>query len=174
MARRKRGGRTATVNGHDPTVLTATTLDPLVDSLCGHPKLGDEVVHRTHLPASRERFAELDPPLPPPLADALAAGGVTRLWSHQAEALAAARARRDVLVTTPTASGKSLVFQVPVLEEAMIGGVGRALFLFPLKALGQDQRAKFQALAAATGLSDDPSDPLNASCRIYDGDTPRA
>ncbi len=145
-----------------------------MDALCAHPKLGDEVVHRTHLPASPQRFADLDPPLPPPLADALAANGVTRLWSHQAAALAAARARRDVLITTPTASGKSLVFQVPVLEEAMIGGVGRALFLFPLKALGQDQRGKFRALAAAAGLSDDPAEPLNASCRIYDGDTSRA
>jgi len=145
-----------------------------VDALCDHPKLGEEVVYRTHLPASPQRFAEIDPPLPPPLAEALAAGGVTRLWSHQAEALAAARARRDVLITTPTASGKSLVFQVPVLEEAMIGGVGRALFLFPLKALGQDQRAKFQALAAAAGLSDDPADPLTAAGRIYDGYTPRA
>lgn len=146
----------------------------MVDALSDHPKLRDEVIHRTYLPPSPERFDDIQPPLPPALTAALAAGGVTRLWSHQVTALAAARARRDVLVTTPTASGKSLVFQLPVLEEAMIGGVGRALFLFPLKALGQDQRAKFQALAEAAGLSDDLDHPLQAACRIYDGDTPRA
>jgi len=149
-------------------------MTPLVDRLCRHPKLAHEVVHRAFLAPSSERFGELDPPLPPPLTAALAATGVERLWSHQAAALAAARARRDVLVTTPTASGKSLVFQLPVLEEAMVGGVGRALFLFPLKALGQDQRTKFEALARAAGLSDDPDDPRRADCRIYDGDTPRA
>ncbi|KAB2957609.1 MAG: DEAD/DEAH box helicase, partial [Thermoanaerobaculia bacterium] len=100
-------------------------------------------------------------------AAALAASGAGRLWSHQAEALSAARAGENVLVTTATASGKSLVFQLPVLEEALAGGRGRALFLFPLKALGQDQRAKLTALAAAAGLDEE-----RAACAIYDGDTP--
>jgi DEAD/DEAH box helicase domain-containing protein len=91
------------------------------------------------------------------------------LTDHQVEALAAARAGRDVLITTATASGKSLVFQLPVLEEALAGRPGRALLLFPLKALGQDQRTKLRALAAAAGLDDERS-----ACEIYDGDTPAA
>ncbi len=67
------------------------------------------------------------------------------------------------------ASGKSLVFQLPALAEAVNGGPGRGLFLFPLKALGQDQRAKLRRLAADAGL-----DAAEAGCEIYDGDTPPA
>ncbi len=154
-------------------------LGSLIESLRGHRRLGRELVHHAHLPAVPPAWGGLDPPLPPPLAAALAAGGVQRLWRHQTEAIAAARAGEDVLVTTPTASGKSLVFQAPVLEEALRGGDGRALFLFPLKALGQDQKGKLDRLAAAAGLGGraggdagdaDAPPPFSA---IYDGDTPR-
>jgi len=172
--RRKQGGSGA--GGAAPD------LPALVAALRADPRLGRELRHEIELPAVAERTAALDPPLPSPLAAALAAGGVDRLWSHQAEALAHARAGRDVLVTTATASGKSLVFQLPVLEEAVRARPGRALFLFPLKALGQDQKAKLARLAAAAGLALEPPDgeagtagaappPL---CEIYDGDTPAA
>ncbi len=129
-------------------------------------ELGPGLVAELRLPAEGERRARLESPLPPRLAAALERRGIGELWSHQVEALARARAGRDVLLTTATASGKSLVFQLPPLEEALAGGPGRALWLFPLKALGQDQRAKFRALAAEAGLAD------SASCEIYDGDTP--
>ncbi len=71
-----------------------------------------------------------------------------------------------MLVTTPTASGKSLIFHLPVLMEAARQGPGRALFLYPLKALGWDQRGKLEELAAAAGVDLD--------CAVYDGDTPPA
>lgn len=147
----------------------AATLGGLVEELRRDPRLGAQVVHAAFLPLQVERFGELDPPLPPALAGALARGGVGRLWSHQAEGIAAVRERRDVLITTPTASGKSLVFQLPALAEAVAGGSGRGLFLFPLKALGQDQRGKLRRLAADAGLDDE-----QAGCEIYDGDTPPA
>lgn len=153
----------------DPPVDAAEGLGSLIESLRGHRRLGRELVHHAHLPASAPSWGGLDPPLPQPLAAALAGSGVRRLWRHQTEAIAAARAGEDVLVTTPTASGKSLVFQVPVLEEALRGGDGRALFLFPLKALGQDQKGKLDRLAAACGLGGD----LPSFSAIYDGDTPR-
>ncbi len=129
--------------------------------------LGAALVAELTLPPRPERHAVLEPPLPEALRRGLDESGVSRLWSHQVEALAEARRGRDVLLTTATASGKSLVFQLPVLEEAFAGRPGRALFLFPLKALGQDQKAKFEALAEASGLDAD-----RASCAIYDGDTP--
>ncbi len=132
-------------------------------------KLGDRLIAERRLPPEPAQFADLAPPAPEPIVLALAAQGIARLWSHQVEAIIAARAARNVLVTTATASGKSLVFQLPVLEEALAGGPGRAIFLFPLKALGQDQRGKLLTLAQAAGLGTD-----EFACEIYDGDTPAA
>ena len=132
-------------------------------------RLGDRLIAERRLPPEQAQFADLAPPAPEPIVLALAAQGIERLWSHQVAAITAARAARNVLVTTATASGKSLVFQLPVLEEALAGGPGRAIFLFPLKALGQDQRGKLLTLAQAAGLGAE-----EFSCEIYDGDTPAA
>jgi len=143
----------------------AETLQKLLD----HEKLGREIVYNHALPGQKARYAELAEPLPDRLREALASTGVERLFSHQAEGVDAVRRGESVLVTTPTASGKSLIFHLPPLIEAIEGGPGRGLFLFPLKALGQDQRAKFDALARASGLTEG-----EARAAIYDGDTPRA
>jgi DEAD/DEAH box helicase domain-containing protein len=146
----------------------AATLGGLVEDLRQDSRLGQQIVHAAFLPPQAARYGELDPPLPDALAAALARSGVSRLWSHQAEGIAAVRRRQDVLITTPTASGKSLIFQLPALAEAAAGGPGRGLFLFPLKALGQDQRGKLRRLAEDAGLD------AQAACEIYDGDTPAA
>ncbi|HEV2851567.1 MAG TPA: DEAD/DEAH box helicase [Thermoanaerobaculia bacterium] len=145
----------------------SSELGPLVEDLRLDPKLGPQLLYSTHLPGSEAAYGELDPPLPEPIARALGRGGVPRLWKHQTEGIAAVRRGENVLVTTPTASGKSLIFQLPALEEALRGGPGHGLFLFPLKALGQDQRGKFCRLAEEAGLP-----PEIAGCEIYDGDTP--
>ncbi len=128
---------------------------------------GPQLVEALFLGATEARYGELDPPLPRALGAALRTSGVNRLWSHQAHGLRGVRAGHDVLITTPTASGKSLVFHLPVLEEAVLGLPGKALFLYPLKALGQDQRIKLESLGATVGLPDDGS-----LVAIYDGDTP--
>src|SRR5690349_5062900 len=99
--------------------------------------------------------------LHPTVADALAARGIDRLWSHQAEALHAAWAGTTI-TTTGTASGKSLCFQLPTLDVLCRDSRARALYLYPSKALAQDQA---RALAA---LGVDRARPA-----IYDGDTPR-
>ena len=101
------------------------SLTVFVEALKTDERLGPEIVH--HPPAGQPAlFAELDPPLPAGLAPPSPRGGVPRLWSHQAEGIAAVRRGENVLVTTPTASGKSLVFQVPALEEALAAGRGTA------------------------------------------------
>ncbi|HVS04050.1 MAG TPA: DEAD/DEAH box helicase, partial [Thermoanaerobaculia bacterium] len=144
----------------------AVPLAGLMEELRAHPRLGPQVAFTAYLPAAAAAFAEPAEPLPPALSAALAGLGVERLWSHQVAGLDAVARGDNALVTTPTASGKSLVFHLPVLAEVARGGPGRALFLYPLKALGQDQKGKLDALAAAAGL--------DAPCAIYDGDVPPA
>jgi DEAD/DEAH box helicase domain-containing protein len=145
---------------------SATGLSAVVAALRGDDRLGPQIAHAFDLPGQPAATSALEPALPGPLADALARRGIRELWSHQAEGIQRVREGDNVLVTTPTASGKSLVFHVPVLEDALEGGAGRALFLYPLKALGQDQRSKFLELSMAAGFP--------ASCEIYDGDTPKS
>src|SRR5437763_15791684 len=84
-------------------------LNALIDELRYDAKLGPQLVHTAWLPGSDPAWGELDPPLPEPLAQAIARSGVPRLWRHQAAGIAAVRRGEDVLITTPTASGKSLV-----------------------------------------------------------------
>jgi DEAD/DEAH box helicase domain-containing protein len=129
-------------------------------------RLAGRVAHVEHIPARPALHQDPDPPLDPRLARALLSQGVGRLYSHQALALALARAGRDLAAATPTASGKSLVYTLPVLERLLADPQARALFLFPLKALEQDQLKAINELAFAAGLG-----PVAA---IYDGDTPPA
>ena len=99
--------------------------------------------------------------LHPEVADALRARGIERLWSHQAEAIHAAWAG-PTIVTTGTASGKSLCFQLPTLDVLCRDARARALYLYPTKALAQDQARALNALGV------DRARPA-----IYDGDTPK-
>ncbi len=115
---------------------------------------------------SREREqAGLAEPIPddlhPALLEGLAAAGIESLWSHQADALEAAR-RGHAIVTTGTASGKSLAFNLPVLDTLASDVAARAFYLYPTKALAQDQA---RALARVGGKY--------LRHAIYDGDTPR-
>src|ERR671933_371589 len=99
--------------------------------------------------------------LHPAVADALRPRGIDRLWSHQAEALHAAWAGTTI-TTTGTASGKSLCFQLPTLDVLCRDSRARALYLYPAKALAQDQARALGALGV---------ERLRQA--IYDGDTPR-
>ena len=107
------------------------------------------------------RAVALPDELHPEVAEALVARGVERLWSHQAEALHAAWAG-PTIVTTGTASGKSLCFQLPTLDTLCRDARARALYLYPTKALAQDQARSLAALGVK-----------RARPAIYDGDTPR-
>jgi DEAD/DEAH box helicase domain-containing protein len=102
--------------------------------------------------------------LSPELARALAARGMTTLYSHQAEAVAAARAGRHVVVATPTASGKSLCFHIPVLEALRENPSASALYLYPTKALSRDQEHGILDLVRGA--------ELQLPAVVYDGDTP--
>jgi len=132
-----------------------------LNQLQADPTYDDQIVAWQRMPAREAAYAPLAPPPPPALRDALAAQGVTAFYTHQAEAIAAARENRDVVVVTGTASGKTLCYNVPVIERVLMSRRSRALYLFPLKALAQDQLRKIEAL----GLWKE------VRAGTYDGDT---
>jgi DEAD/DEAH box helicase domain-containing protein len=122
---------------------------------------GEEVAYVGTEPARDARTEPLPDDLDPRVASALVATGVTSLFTHQAETWEAARCGENVIVTTGTASGKSLAFNLPVLDAIARDPKTRALYLYPTKALSQDQ-ARALAEVRLKGLR--PA--------IYDGDTP--
>jgi DEAD/DEAH box helicase domain-containing protein len=101
--------------------------------------------HHEVIPAQPALRAEAWPSAYAALAPALARRGIASLFAHQVRALASLDAGRDVVLATPTASGKTLVYELPVLRAARAGETARALFLFPLKALARDQRDRLIA-----------------------------
>src|SRR5213075_472685 len=107
------------------------------------------------------RSVPLPAELHPAVRAALARQGIDDLYAHQAEAWAASRAGGHVIVTTGTASGKTLAFNLPVLDALTADRHARALYLYPTKALAQDQARSLAALGMQA---------LRAA--IYDGDTP--
>jgi DEAD/DEAH box helicase domain-containing protein len=104
------------------------------------------------------------PSVDPRLIEALRGRGIEALYTHQAAAHEAASAGRNVVVVTPTASGKTLCYNLPVLDAVARDEAARALYLFPTKALAADQLVELRALAAAAGLG--------LKTHTYDGDTP--
>jgi DEAD/DEAH box helicase domain-containing protein len=124
---------------------------------------GDVTLDQTFAGAAAE-FVELPDDLPQDLALALRSRGIDRLYSHQAVARAAAKAGRHVVVVTPTASGKTLCYNLPVLERILERPESRALYLFPTKALAQDQMVELGEMTSRL--------PVELLVHTYDGDTP--
>jgi len=123
-------------------------------------------VKRT-LPARPARYAPVEPPLAEPVARALAAHGIRALFTHQAAATELARRGKNIVVVTSTASGKSLCYNIPVLERLLADRQARAVYIFPTKALSHSQKQVVESLAGAD------SDLLSrVVCGVYDGDTP--
>ena len=146
-----------------PAVRGVEALDGFLQGLLAHQSGRGHLAHIQVIPTRPPRHGTLQPPLPPHLEARLAPAGIDRLYTHQVQAIALCRAGRDVLVVTGTASGKSLAYQLPVLETLLADPSGRALFLFPTKALEQDQlKSLRELLPAEAGLR----------AEILDGDTP--
>lgn len=111
------------------------------------------------------RFGEPARPLTPAIDGYLRQNGIC-LYSHQCEAIDAARAGRNVIITTPTASGKTLAFNIPVFEILETNPGARALYLYPTKALANDQLHPLGQFSSFTGIA--------SHAAIYDGDTPQS
>ena len=138
----------------------ATVLGRLLEE----PSLARGVVHHEVIPSRDAAYADMPDWLDRRIVMGLASRGIEHLYTHQAEAIEAVHAGEDVVVVTPTASGKTLCYALPALQAIAEDPASRALFLFPTKALGQDQVAEFGELAASADLSIITS--------TYDGDTP--
>jgi DEAD/DEAH box helicase domain-containing protein len=121
---------------------------------------GDEVAHVDEIPAREARTEALPAGLHARLADALAQRGLTALYAHQARAFTAAERGEHLIVSTGTASGKTLAFNLPVLNGLAADAKQRALYLYPTKALAQDQARSLASFRLP-----------RVRAAIYDGDT---
>ena len=145
----------------------AATSEALVSLLRRTPGYRDQIVHIEAIPPRPARYADPAAPLPDALRAALVARGIARLYAHQAAALDAARSGAHLGVVTGTASGKTLCYQLATLEALLADPSGRALFLFPTKALAHDQLRSLEGLLAALTAEDRPT-----TAATLDGDTP--
>ena len=138
-----------------------------VSAFLGHitalPEYEGQIAHREDIPARKASYSALSRPLAPLLQQALEDGGIESLYSHQAEAIDAARDGENVIVSTPAASGKSLCYHLPVLDALLEDRTASAMLLFPTKALAQDQSRSMAGLLP---------ERRRVRHHIFDGDTP--
>jgi len=126
----------------------------------------NDIVHFETLPPSSARLGELEPPLDTHIQEALNKQKVKRLYQHQVDAVQSARNGLNVVTVTPTASGKTLVYTLPIIEKVISDPGTFALLIFPLKALAQDQLKSINLLTESLEFEH----PVAA---IFDGDTPK-
>lgn len=138
-------------------------LDRFLGELTRRNAAGEVAVHLRTFPPRPARTRSLEAPLPETLQRILTSRGIADLYAHQAEGIAAVRDGRHTLVATGTASGKSLVYTLPILETCLGDPEATALCLFPIKALEQDQLGALRDLIP-------PGSGITAA--ILDGDTP--
>ena len=148
------------------TISTKASLESVVSSLRAAHQQPDSPVRAVHhQPAVEGTFADMPDAIDQRLRGALERRGITRLYSHQAEAFDHLQAGRNVVIVTPTASGKTLCYNLPVLNALLADDSARAMYLFPTKALAEDQLHEFQAAVDGMGSG--------IRAFTYDGDTPQ-
>ncbi len=132
--------------------------------------LGDAIVHEETIAPLPERLAGNIDHLGPDVRRVMDAAGIPNLWTHQEEALRHIRAGRNVVLATPTASGKTLVYNAAVVSSLIQDPGGHALYIFPLKALEHDQLDELRSVLRNLGhVADGALPPLTVD--VYDGDT---
>ncbi|MBQ9943182.1 MAG: DEAD/DEAH box helicase [Clostridia bacterium] len=141
-------------------------LSQLLEKLKNDPFFMENVTAWRTLPAREARYAPWPCDIDPRLPHALIKHGVHQLYTHQAECLQAARNGEDYVVVTPTASGKTLCYNIPVLSAILKNPDARALYLFPTKALSADQVSELYELIELM--------QVDVKTFTYDGDTPAA
>ena len=138
-------------------------LDQLIGRLRADQSFMDCVREWRTLPATEGSYAPLPETMDDRIKDVLRARGIHRLYTHQAECYQLAQAKKDFVVVTPTASGKTLCYNLPVVSTILQNEDARALYLFPTKALSADQVSGLYEMIEALGV--------NIKAYTYDGDT---
>src|SRR5229473_860016 len=141
-----------------------TRVHEVLDAFAARDHTGEILTAIRHFPAREAQWADFPAWVNADLASAYAAKGIRRLYTHQAAAAEAVHAGKNVVIVTPTASGKTLCYNLPVLNATLENSDTRALYLFPTKALAQDQLAELHDL----------NQRLDSRFGVftYDGDTP--
>jgi DEAD/DEAH box helicase domain-containing protein len=137
-----------------------------LDSLRESPDYREQIVHVQYIPSRAAIYSDLETGLDPAVSKRLGPIKTRRLFRHQAEAIDLILGGHSVIIATPAASGKSLCYQVPIIQTLYHEPASCALMLFPTKALARDQQNKLVELASPDLL-------LEESIAIYDGDTDR-
>src|SRR5581483_2730487 len=140
------------------------TIDQLIEQLSTAPDFAPNVTAWRLMPPRPASYGAWPAGIDPRLVQALAQRGIHRPYTHQAQAIEAALAGQDVVVVTGTASGKTLCYNAPVLQAILQNPSSRALYLFPTKALSQDQYTELHELIGTLGV--------DVKTYTYDGDTP--
>src|SRR5438128_12417074 len=141
-----------------------TSLEQILEGFASDREFQELVTRWERIPARPARFAEFPEWLDGRIAAALRRRGIGELYSHQAAALESTHAGRHTVVVTPTASGKTLCYNLPVLDAIAKDPTARALYIFPTKALAQDQLAELERLSTEM--------EIELKTFTYDGDTP--
>jgi DEAD/DEAH box helicase domain-containing protein len=139
-------------------------LQEILNDLKMTEEFKDNIVHWHTIEEKEAKTEELPEDIHPSLRNALERRGISRLYTHQRSAYAAASEGKSLVAVTPTASGKTLCYNLPVLQTAVSDPKARALYIFPTKALAQDQKSEINELIQEAEL------PVNSY--TYDGDTP--
>ncbi len=141
------------------------SVEPFLKRILASPKDRRCIAALRELPPREARCVDVEPPLPAELTSALVSIGIERFYTHQAEALELARAGADIVVVSRTASGKSLCYNLPVIESLLADPSGAAIYMFPTKALSNDQQAVLKQLQTVPELR------KRIFSGVYDGDT---
>ncbi len=147
----------------------STDFSQFLEEIISAPGYAGQVVHVEEIPAREAAYRRLSPVLPRSIREALKKLGIDRLYSHQVAAIRRLRKSEHTVIVTGTASGKTLCYNLPVLEALLRDPDTKAFYLFPTKALAQDQVRGLRRLAEAH-----PELAELVRCGTYDGDTPVA
>lgn len=141
-------------------------LEQMLDYIKASDTITNNITKWVEIPPRKAVYSEIPDCIDQRIRNALCARGIKKLYSHQASAIKEIRGGRNVVVVTPTASGKTLCYNIPVLNAILEDNQSRALFLFPTKALSRDQMTELHELIAQA--------EIDIKTFTYDGDTPQS